>query len=419
MLDKSIKQFSAIAAIIAGYLYTSVFLFSEYNNVTIQFLLFASLLTAWVLVVNKNRVKESWIWFVTFWCNITAFAYLMNSYILSFSMVRVWGNSIFILLFIHCYCVYWIMSVSNGLIKSVSSKYFLIDCIYGAFIIPISNIFLLAGDIVSMVKTEKSEKRDYTQYVYLFIALIIAIVLFTFSVSLLSSVNEQFKNLFEGFLKLMSFEEFNLDSISQIVIRTLFSMPVASYLYGLIIGVGQNNEERKILVAEKIENVLKSIQRIPAMFWNITLGFFNVMYIIFMVLQFNYLFGIIVSGSVAEGYTIAEYARSGFFELCKVMAINFLLLWIVIKSNADNKVNKTLAIGLMLESILLALTDFSKIYFYITIYGFTPLRYQSIWFTTVLMVGCICVIYYLLRNKDCSRIWILFTGITLAITILI
>lgn len=53
-----------------------------------------------------------------------------------------------------------------------------------------------------------------------------------------------------------------------------------------------------------------------------------ILYVLFFVSQFPYFLGGF-TGELAEGFTYAEYARKGFFELCAVCCINFAVIGIM------------------------------------------------------------------------------------------
>ena len=50
-----------------------------------------------------------------------------------------------------------------------------------------------------------------------------------------------------------------------------------------------------------------------------------VVYLLFISMQAKYLFGAFW-GALPEGFSYSEYARQGFFELCRVAAINIVIL---------------------------------------------------------------------------------------------
>ena len=145
---------------------------------------------------------------------------------------------------------------------------------------------------------------------------------------------------------------------------------------------------------------------------------FAAVYLAFFALQASYLFGAFTR-TVPEGYTVAEYARQGFFSLCRVMAVNFALLWLMARTGVrpprTQRALRALCTVLLAQSLLFAVIAASKLTLYITIYGFTPLRLQSAWLIAVLTAGCGCALYSLWSGKRSFRFWTLFSGLTLAL----
>ena len=114
-------------------------------------------------------------------------------------------------------------------------------------------------------------------------------------------------------------------------------------------------------------------------------GCFCAVYLLFFTVQGSYLFGAF-RHRLPVGFTVAQYARQGFFQLCMVMGVNFLLLWLVTHSSrALNRPGRIMCTVLLEQSILLAVTALSKLALYIACFGFTPLRLQSSWLVCVLL----------------------------------
>ena len=88
------------------------------------------------------------------------------------------------------------------------------------------------------------------------------------------------------------------------------------------------------------------------------------------------------TGVLPKGYTYADYAREGFFQLCAVCAINGLLYLFVslfTRQGQGEGLRRTLLTVLCACSLILAATAFSKMVLYIKTYGLTPLRVYSSW----------------------------------------
>ena len=83
-----------------------------------------------------------------------------------------------------------------------------------------------------------------------------------------------------------------------------------------------------------LESLLGQLRIVPARVWSICLAVFIAVYAVFFVMQGGYIFGAF-SRTLPEGMTVAQYARQGFFELCRVMALNLVLLWLVTRMSAQ------------------------------------------------------------------------------------
>ena len=94
------------------------------------------------------------------------------------------------------------------------------------------------------------------------------------------------------------------------------------------------------------------------------------------------------TGVLPKGYTYADYAREGFFQLCAVCAINgvlYLFVSLFTRRGKGEGVRRALLTILCLCSLILAATAFSKMVLYVRTYGLTPNRVYASWAMIVLM----------------------------------
>lgn len=114
---------------------------------------------------------------------------------------------------------------------------------------------------------------------------------------------------------------------------------------------------------------------------SVILGSVSAVFLVFLAIQFTYLFG--GEGAIAaQGFAYAEYARRGFFELIAVSLISFLLLLTTARQVTRNgakhlSVFKWLAAVLILETVLVMASAFQRLSLYELAYGFTTLRLYS------------------------------------------
>jgi hypothetical protein len=122
----------------------------------------------------------------------------------------------------------------------------------------------------------------------------------------------------------------------------------------------------------------------------------GLLYVTFILSQLPYFFSAF-TGERPEGWLIySEYARQGFFELCRIAGLNLALLAIADmmcrKKRHDSKTLKILNIVLALLTLLIIATAFSKMVLYINVYGLTMRRLLPCVFMIFMAVACMALI---------------------------
>ena len=317
-------------------------------------------------------------------------------------------------LFIHIFFVWYVMSRSGKLLDKVTDHLLPADVLDGAVIIPFGNIFLRIRTLIWGVKGLLNSKKSERKFPWMSVAaVIVSGILLVSAISLLMDADESFARIFQNIGDFFRFEPDEL-----LCMELVLSIPVGAWLWGLMGGCFRYPEERLAERKSLILSFLETIKKVSGGVWTGIIAVFSVIYLVFFVIQGNYLFGAFF-GRLPEGFIVSEYARRGFFELCKVMALNFLLLWMTTrtadKKTRDSKLFKGSCLLLLSESVLFSVISISKLALYISYFGITPLRLQSSWFAAVLLTGCLMWIYSLLTGKKVFRYWIYFGAVSLAV----
>jgi len=140
----------------------------------------------------------------------------------------------------------------------------------------------------------------------------------------------------------------------------------------------------------------------------------SVIYLVYLFSQLSYFFsgflGVLPDG---YGFTAAEYARRGFFELAAVSVINLLLLFGAsvfskkVKGNVS-PVLRVFGIFICAFNLVLAGTSISKMFLYINRFGLTRLRlYTSVFMLMMVFVIITVILRYLFRAFPYMRISII------------
>ena len=127
------------------------------------------------------------------------------------------------------------------------------------------------------------------------------------------------------------------------------------------------------------------------------------LYALYLLSQLAYFFSGF-AGILPEGYTAAEYARRGFFEMTAVCAINLLLIFLCLLTVRKKQGREPLSVRLLclficLFSLVLIAASVSKMTLYINTYGMTRLRILTSAFMLVLAVCLLCVTVRLFARR--------------------
>ncbi|WP_164668856.1 DUF4153 domain-containing protein [Virgibacillus doumboii] len=168
------------------------------------------------------------------------------------------------------------------------------------------------------------------------------------------------------------------------VIFRAATMLVFAFLFFGFLQVLRGN--RRIPAQEKIDEVKATIS------WNgITtvtiLILLNAVYALFTIIQFTYFF----SDGLQEGFTYAEYARRGFFELVIVTLINWTILICCLKLVSEQGARLKLVLKLMYSLLVfvsgvMLVSAYQRLSMYEAAYGFTMDRILAHAFMIFLIV---------------------------------
>lgn len=353
------------------------------------------------------RPRESWVWLG---CMLVLTASVV------FDRYNAWEEAVFPLFFLHIFAVWWLLSRSGRLSEGESGHLLPLDALNGFIIFPFKHFFLRVRSLwYGLTHLGRGEKRLKAEtLVWSAAAVLVAALLFAKAVQLLMRADEGFGTLLEDFADWFSFD---FDGL-----RLLFSLPVGAYVFGLLAGTAREDTALIRARGSRLKAWLATLRRVPAPVFAVLMAAFALLYLAFFILQARYLFGAFTR-TLPEGFVVAEYARQGFFELCRVMAVNFVLLWLTARlpslSLREQTTLRVLSAVLLGESLLFAVIAASKIGLYIDCFGFTPLRLQSMWLVCVLAAGCVCALTTLFTGKKSFRAWMFFGAATLSLLCLV
>lgn len=247
------------------------------------------------------------------------------------------------------------------------TRYGLLDYILGYLKLFGSMIARPLGFSAEVKKEQPSANEKRSSRIWPVVrGIVIALPVIAIFASLLSAADPIFENRFQEFVDL-----FNIDNLPEYIFRLVYILVFAYALAGTFLHAAQKSGEE---LEEKpmISPFLGFTES------TIVLGSVVVLFLAFVVIQFQYFFGGHANISI-EGYTFSEYARKGFGELVAVAFFSLLMLLglgTITKreSDAQRKTFSVLGVTLVGLVIVMLVSAFQRLVLYEFAYGFSRLR---------------------------------------------
>lgn len=217
------------------------------------------------------------------------------------------------------------------------------------------------------------------------------------------------------------FSWFTVENFADLIFRMVYISLLAYFLAGAYIHALTNSGNKQTLSPDKpiISPFLGHIEALTV------LGLVNLLFLGFIIIQFRYFFAGQTNISL-EGFTYAEYARRGFFELVAVAILSLGLYYIMsmVTKRAERKVKRIFsALGtlLMLQVGCMLLSAFQRLSLYEAAYGFTTLRTIThifmIWLGILLAAFVVMEIFNQFKRMALV-LFLVFFGFTLTMNLL-
>ncbi len=375
---KKVREFTtydgifAWFAYIASYLFCLVFPVSSIPFGGMLFIIMMFLFTFIFLKVKGNKIPATSV--------LTGVA----AVVLSSSLIISSNSFIHFFAYVYCLCAYcyFVYTAQGNTIRKGISNYLLADWTESVFVLP---FFSLKKP--QMHHAMFSGKRKGTLGVIKKLALGIGIAIVPTSIAVaLLSYDKSFTDL-AG--KIFTFDGNEL--FTQLLSLAL-AIPLGFCLFGLYLSSNDKvnpriNEEKTLKLAEKV-SIAPLVTVVAAV-----VPLFAV-YVLFFVSQWQYYVSGF-TGKLPEGFSYAEYAREGFFQLCTVSVINLVIIVSIIlltkKSKGTSVTLKIITVLFSVSTLILISTAIAKLVMYIDIYGLTQKRVYAAWFMVVLALVFIAV----------------------------
>ncbi len=228
------------------------------------------------------------------------------------------------------------------------------------------------------------------------VGLVLALPVLAVFGALLSSADPIFSNQLTAFFKL-----FDIRRLGEYILRLTYILILAFVFSGVYLhAVHPTKEEAR---PDPDQTWLK-----PFLGWiesTVVLGLVDLMFAIFVGIQFWYFFGGQANIS-SSGFTYADYARRGFFELVAVAVISlglYLGLATITKRETvfQQRSFTGLSVFLMAMVLVMLVSAFERLLLYENAYGFTQLRmYTHIFMIWLGLLLAAAVVFEIIRRRQ-------------------
>lgn len=284
--------------------------------------------------------------------------------------------------------LYVIYAAAGNSLKSGFFNLILADFFRALFILPFASL----GSIFSAMFANGGKKGGKV-FLRVLLGVSIALVPTVLVCGLLSYDND--------FMALMN-RLFNWDiNIFSHIGSLILGIPVGMYVFGAYISAAEH-KCTDIMTCDDCERIWKNTKVLPALTALGALLPILLVYVIFFISQWKYYVACFV-GELPFQTVYSEYARDGFFQLCTVAVLNFIMLSAVAfftarKGEGPSVIQRVLTVLLSVATLILISTAMAKMAMYIDCYGLTPKRVYASWFMVVL-----AAVFLLIILQQCIR----------------
>lgn len=249
--------------------------------------------------------------------------------------------------------------------------------------------FLLISDSCEYVQNYKNSTMENSKksksIMKIIKGILIAIPLLMIIIPLMMSADVVFQNMMNSLFDMENIFELLFVKLNVIGLGMTFLIALLLY-YGFIKILIKEDKSEKVIVKKYYDNIT-----------GITItGIIGFIYGIFSVIQLR---GILFTDvNLPEGYTYAEYAREGFFQLFFLAVINMIIVLVCASKFEYSKILKTILYLLCLCTYIMIFSSTYKMILYIKVYNLTFLRLMVLWALAVIFVIMAAVIRYVYSN---------------------
>lgn len=395
---------AALASYGVGYLYLQLFFQDWYRGPGLA--VFAAVFCLWVegfcRAARRPAPKESWLWLGIL--AVLCLAACLYPTGLTFTAC---------LLAAHGTAAYWALVRTGMLAEGRTGPLLPLDLVSAFVVLPFGQFFLRLRTLLAGIGQLRPRRGGLRRVGLVLLTLAVMLPVWGMAIQLLNQADAGFalltRDLTDWAARLLP----QPDAFTLVLL--VLSLPVGAWLYGLVGGALRRTMPP--VNGQAVRTGAEALRAAPCPAVAAALAGTCLLYLLFFAVQAGYLFGAF-TGRLPAGFTAANYARQGFFELCQVCALNFALLAGAAKlSRAPLRTRpllRGLATLLCAETFLFGLVAAAKLGIYIRRFGLTERRLFSAWAIGMLLLAAVLALASLHRAFASVRVLALTCAVSFA-----
>lgn len=301
----------------------------------------------------------------------------------------------------HLFAVWYVLARCGMLAQGRSGSLVVLDGLAGLLRLPFGNFFLRAKTVFAAAKTALHGRTGARKFLRAAATALLTLALCAVAWGLLAAADANFAALGK---RVSDWWDSLLDNVRLVDtgMYLLLSLPVGAWLYGLVLGSLRRTEPPT--TAAQCTVVLEKGRLLPRVTAVAAVTALCGVYALFFAVQAGEWFAAAPLGLSAPD--AAAFAVDGFWELLKILLLNFAVL-AGVHFFGRAPLPKALAAVFCGFGLAFAALAAGKLVVYIDLYGLTPRRFVAGWFLFVLGVWAVLALVRVFKAIPAAHIAIL------------
>ncbi|HWS23908.1 MAG TPA: DUF4173 domain-containing protein [Anaerolineales bacterium] len=228
------------------------------------------------------------------------------------------------------------------------------------------------------------ESTGKSTWIAILRGLLLALPIIILLGGLLASADAVFEENLKNF-----YAFFNWENLIEFILRSMLVLGLTIFIAITYFFAVERSNDGQLFGLEK-QGIARFLGQIEA---NVVLLLVNLLFLFFVVIQFQYLFGGETNIHL-DGYTYAEYARRGFGELIAVAIVSLVILQVIHsivrrENQSQSRVQIVLSVLIFIQLLVILASAYQRLNLYESAYGFSRLRTYShvflVWLVLLLL----------------------------------